>query len=52
MWESSLRICSLQHFDVLVKVIVIGFKVIVIIAIVIKGVKFQAKVFMVVVVKG
>ena len=52
MWESSLRRCSLQRFDVIVKVIATGFKAIVIIAIVIMGVIFQAKVFMVVVVKG
>ncbi len=47
-----MRKYSLQRVDVIVKVIATGFKVIVIIVIVIMEVIFQAKIFVVVVVKG
>ena len=47
-----MRKYSLQRFDVIVKVIATGFKAIVIIDIIIMGVRFQTKVFGVVVVKG
>ena len=47
-----MRKYSLQCFDVIVKVITTDFKAIAIIAIAIMGVRFQAKVFVVGVVKG
>ena len=51
MWESCLRRCSLQHFELIVKVIATGLSVIVMHSIIMMGVIFKVKEFVVMVAK-